>query len=63
MKKDLIVVLNDNEMSIAKNVGVLSSFLSRKLSAKHFMAFREELKVVSSKQHSSKKVHLNPRTF
>jgi 1-deoxy-D-xylulose-5-phosphate synthase len=44
LKKDLIVVLNDNEMSIARNVGVLSSFLSRKLSAKHFMALREELK-------------------
>jgi 1-deoxy-D-xylulose-5-phosphate synthase len=44
LRKDLIVVLNDNEMSIARNVGVLSSFLSRKLSAKHFMTFREELK-------------------
>jgi 1-deoxy-D-xylulose-5-phosphate synthase len=44
LRKDLIVVLNDNEMSIAKNVGVLSSFLSRKLSAKHFVAVREELK-------------------
>lgn len=44
LRKDLIVVLNDNEMSIARNVGVLSSFLSRKLSARHFMALREELK-------------------
>jgi 1-deoxy-D-xylulose-5-phosphate synthase len=44
LRKDLIVILNDNEMSIAKNVGVLSSFLSRKLSAKHFVALREELK-------------------
>ncbi|MGD9022387.1 MAG: 1-deoxy-D-xylulose-5-phosphate synthase [Deltaproteobacteria bacterium] len=44
LQKDLIVVLNDNEMSIARNVGVLSSFLSRKLSAKHFMTLREELK-------------------
>jgi 1-deoxy-D-xylulose-5-phosphate synthase len=44
LQKNLIVVLNDNEMSIARNVGVLSSFLSRKLSAKHFMALREELK-------------------
>jgi len=44
LRKDLIVVLNDNEMSIAPNVGVVSSFLSRKLSAKHFMALREELK-------------------
>jgi len=44
LQKGLIVVLNDNEMSIARNVGVLSSFLSRKLSAKHFMSLREELK-------------------
>ena len=44
LEKDLIVVLNDNEMSIAKNVGAFSSFLSRKLSAKHFMGLREELK-------------------
>jgi 1-deoxy-D-xylulose-5-phosphate synthase len=44
LRKDLIVVLNDNEMSITRNVGVLSSFLSRKLSARHFVALREELK-------------------
>jgi len=31
--KDFIVILNDNDMSIAKNVGALSSFLSRKFSA------------------------------
>ena len=44
LQKNLIVSLNDNEMSIARNVGVLSSFLSRKLSAKYFMDLREELK-------------------
>jgi 1-deoxy-D-xylulose-5-phosphate synthase len=32
-EKKLIVVLNDNEMSIDPNVGALSSYLSRKLSA------------------------------
>lgn len=32
--KDLIVILNDNEMSIAPNVGAISSFLSRKLTGK-----------------------------
>jgi len=31
--RNLIVVLNDNEMSISPNVGALSSYLSRKLSA------------------------------
>ena len=32
-EKNLVVVLNDNEMSISPNVGALSSYLSRKLSA------------------------------
>ncbi len=32
-QKNLLVVLNDNEMSIAPNVGALGSFLSRKMSA------------------------------
>ena len=32
-EKNLIVILNDNEMSIDPNVGALSSYLSRKLSA------------------------------
>ncbi len=31
--RDLIVVLNDNEMSISKNVGALTSFLARRWSA------------------------------
>ncbi|MGH0032610.1 MAG: 1-deoxy-D-xylulose-5-phosphate synthase [Myxococcota bacterium] len=32
-QKNLVVVLNDNEMSISPNVGALSSFLSAKMSA------------------------------
>jgi 1-deoxy-D-xylulose-5-phosphate synthase len=32
-QKNLVVVLNDNEMSISQNVGAMSSYLSRKLSA------------------------------
>lgn len=34
MDEDLIVVLNDNEMSISPNVGALSSFMSRKMIGK-----------------------------
>ncbi len=34
LDKNLIVILNDNEMSISPNVGALSSFLSRKLTGK-----------------------------
>ncbi len=42
MQKNLIVVLNDNDMSIARNVGALSSFLSRTLSAKRLQELRKE---------------------
>jgi 1-deoxy-D-xylulose-5-phosphate synthase len=42
-EKDLIVVLNDNAMSISPNVGAFSSFLSRKMTGKRFVYFRKEL--------------------
>jgi len=42
--KDLIVILNDNDMSIAPNVGALSSLLSRTFSAKYLQDFRQEIK-------------------
>jgi 1-deoxy-D-xylulose-5-phosphate synthase len=41
--KNLIVILNDNEMSITQNVGALSSFLSRTLSATYLQEWRKEL--------------------
>ncbi len=41
--KNLIVILNDNEMSISRNVGALSSFLSRKFSGKKIQELRKEL--------------------
>jgi 1-deoxy-D-xylulose-5-phosphate synthase len=40
---DLIVVLNDNAMSISPNVGAFSSFLSRKMTGRRFVYFRKEL--------------------
>jgi len=42
--KDLIVILNDNEMSISRNVGALSSLLSRTFSAKYLQDFKKEIK-------------------
>ena len=39
--KDLIVILNDNEMSIAPNVGALSSLLSRTFSAVRVQSMRK----------------------
>ncbi len=38
----LIVILNDNDMSISRNVGALSSFMSRKLSAKGLQEARKD---------------------
>ena len=43
LKKDLIVVLNDNEMSISPNVGALSSFLSRKLTSRLATKLKRDL--------------------
>lgn len=40
--KDLIVILNDNEMSISHNVGALSSLLSRTFSASKLQVLRKE---------------------
>jgi 1-deoxy-D-xylulose-5-phosphate synthase len=44
LDKDLIVVLNDNEMSISPNVGALSSFLSRKMTSRQVVRAKGELK-------------------
>jgi 1-deoxy-D-xylulose-5-phosphate synthase len=44
-EKDLIVVLNDNAMSISPNVGAFSSFLSRKMTGKRFVSFKKEIEV------------------
>jgi 1-deoxy-D-xylulose-5-phosphate synthase len=52
LDKDLIVILNDNEMSISPNVGAMSSFLSRKLTSKSMRRLKdhveERLKSLSS---------------
>jgi len=39
-KQNLIVILNDNDMSISANVGALSSLLSRTFSAKYLQSMR-----------------------
>jgi len=47
-EKDLIVVLNDNEMSISKNVGALSSYISRKISGPRLINFKKSFESVIS---------------
>jgi 1-deoxy-D-xylulose-5-phosphate synthase len=44
LERDLVLVLNDNEMSIAPNVGALSSFLSRKKTSKLAVRLRKEVR-------------------
>ncbi len=43
--RDIIVILNDNDMSISQNVGALSSFLSRTFSARKLQGWRKDLGV------------------
>src|SRR5512135_1956653 len=44
LKKNLVVVLNDNEMSISPNVGALSSYLSRLMTGNFYTRLRQETK-------------------
>lgn len=42
--QDLIVILNDNEMSISHNVGALSSYLNRLMTGQFVNRFRDDMK-------------------
>ncbi len=48
LKSKLIVVLNDNEMSIARPVGAMSKYLTKLLSGKLYFSFRETIKLITS---------------
>jgi len=43
MKKDLIVILNDNELSISPNVGALSAYLTRIITGQFYNRFVNEM--------------------
>src|SRR5271156_2874327 len=47
MKSLLVVILNDNDMSIAPPVGAMSAYLSRLLSSKSFLSLRQVAKEVA----------------
>jgi 1-deoxy-D-xylulose-5-phosphate synthase len=49
LRTDLLVVLNDNDMSISENVGALSKYLTRVLSSRKYAALRETGKKVLAK--------------
>lgn len=46
MDANMLVILNDNEMSISRNVGAMSNYLARILSGKAYTSVREGTKVV-----------------
>ncbi|MDC0152820.1 1-deoxy-D-xylulose-5-phosphate synthase, partial [Candidatus Pelagibacter sp.] len=48
LKTKMIVVLNDNDMSISKPVGAMRSYLAKLLSGKLYFSFREILKLIIS---------------
>jgi 1-deoxy-D-xylulose-5-phosphate synthase len=48
LRSRLIVILNDNEMSIAKPVGAMSKYLAKLLSGKIYFSLRETVKMVTS---------------
>ncbi len=46
LKKNLIVILNDNEMSISKNVGAFSAFISRKMTGRYYRDLKKEMQIL-----------------
>ena len=48
LKSKLIVVLNDNDMSIARPVGAMSKYLAKLLSGKLYFSLRETVKMIIS---------------
>ena len=48
MKSKLIVILNDNDMSIARPVGAMSKYFARLLSGKIYFSLRETVKLILS---------------
>jgi 1-deoxy-D-xylulose-5-phosphate synthase len=56
LDKDLIVILNDNEMSIAENVGALSNFLSRTSSSEFVHRFKKDVETFLNRMDVGKGV-------
>ncbi len=64
----LIVVLNDNDMSIAPPTGAMSAYLSRLISSKSYRSFRHIAKIVASKfpeplQRAARSTEKHLRTY
>jgi 1-deoxy-D-xylulose-5-phosphate synthase len=61
-KRDLIVVLNDNEWSISQNVGALSGYLNRIMTGKFYTSFRKRVEAfLKSMPHGQLMARLGKR--
>jgi len=49
LKEDLIVILNDNEMSISKNIGAISNYLTKLTTGENLRKAKERLEQVTKK--------------
>ena len=49
LKEDLIVILNDNEMSISKNIGAISNYLTKLTTGENLRKAKERLEEVTKK--------------
>ncbi|MBI1951881.1 MAG: 1-deoxy-D-xylulose-5-phosphate synthase [Acidobacteria bacterium] len=47
--RDILVILNDNEMSISPNVGAISKYLTSITSSKYYNRFKEEVREILKK--------------
>ena len=47
-KTKMIVILNDNDMSIAKPVGAMRTYLAKLFTGKMYFSFRETVKLIIS---------------
>ena len=49
LKEDLIVILNDNEMSISKNIGAISNYLTKLTTGENLRKAKERLEYVTKR--------------
>ena len=56
LKKDMLVILNDNEMSISPNVGAMNKYLTKILSGKTMSTIKQKGEKFLSDEHPIKKI-------
>ena len=56
LKKDMLVILNDNEMSISPNVGAMNKYLTKILSGKTMSTIKQKGDKFLSDEHPIKKI-------